>query len=252
MSEDEGKRRAELGELLILLAHDLKNPLAAVLTNLGFVGGVLAEVGVESDANEALQDAQLACESLQRLVGNLEIVARDSAQQGSRSSPPTDASPLDLSSVADEVVRRQQEAAASRRLIMTIRVQGGRCYARADRDLVIRVTENLLANALQHAPGGSEIELEIGRRSGDAREIELAVVDSGAIVPADLRAEVVTAAGQGRSKGRPDGRYGRGLALYVAALAARATGGRLEIGERRGLCAFALVLPEHDERSSIV
>ncbi|GAC1352395.1 MAG: hypothetical protein NVSMB1_14840 [Polyangiales bacterium] len=237
----------ELGEILVLLAHDLKNPLAAVLTNLGFVQSSLPRDGENDDAAEALIDARLACESLQRIVSNLEILARDLAQRMTRASIPSDVAPLDLASAADEVVDRQQEASASRRLTLRI-VHAEHCYTRADRELVLRVIDNLVANAVQHAKVGSTIDIEVRRHPPS--EISLAVIDEGPVVPESLRAEILTAFGQARSKGRSDARYGRGLALYIASIAANATGGRLLIGSRGVQSALTLILPEHEERSS--
>jgi K+-sensing histidine kinase KdpD len=87
-------------------------------------------------------------------------------------------------------------------------------------------------------------------RAAASREVELVVLDHGPIIPPEIRAAAMSAAGQGSAKHRPDGRYGRGLALYVASIAARAAGGRIEIEERDGLSALALVLPEHEDHSA--
>ena len=65
---------AALPELLALLAHDLKNPLAAVLANLAFIDGSVAS---DPDLRDALADARLASELLQRLVSNLEMIGRE-------------------------------------------------------------------------------------------------------------------------------------------------------------------------------
>ena len=78
-------------------------------------------------------------------------------------------------------------------------------------------------------------------------EVELIVRDDGVIVPEPLREEVLTGAGQVRIKGRADGRYGRGLGLFAAAIAARSAGGRLSIETRGGKSALVLVLPGHVE-----
>jgi signal transduction histidine kinase len=255
-SDDDGgattSPRRELGEMLALLAHDLKNPLAAVLTNLGFVAGVLRDVddalrdgppsGSLDDSREALIDARMACESMQRFCGNLELLARDA--MGRVSLAPMDPTPLDLVGIVDEVVGKQTESAQGRRLRLRVNAPA-RTYARADRELVLRATDNLLSDAVQHAPSGSEITLDI--EAIGATEATIVVRDAGPIVPANMRAQVATPIGQSLAKGRPDLRYGRGLALYAASLAAIAAGGRLEIGEADGRSAMSLVVPLHRE-----
>jgi signal transduction histidine kinase len=241
----------KLGELLVMLAHDLKNPLAAVVTNLGFVDSALRELGAPEDTGEALADARLACDSLQRILGNLELLARDAANV-LIAPPGPESTPLDLGSVADEIVRKHEESATTRKLRLAIRLRDSHHHVWADRDLVVRVVDNLVADAVQHAPLGSEVLVEIGRFPSDPKLVEVAVLDAGPIVPAPMRQEILSPAGQVGSKGLPEGRYGRGLAIYAAALAAGAAGGRMEISERAGKSALSLVLPEHDERVSMV
>jgi signal transduction histidine kinase len=236
--------RRELGEMLALLAHDLKNPLAAVLTNLGFVAGVLRDVDDASllDSREALVDARMACESMQRFCGNLELLAREAT--GRVSLAPMDPTPLDLVGIVDEVVGKQSEAAQGRNLRVSVRAPE-RTYARADRELVLRATDNLLSDAVQHAPARTEITIDVAPR-GES-EAAIVVRDAGPIVPANMRAHAATPLGQSLAKGRPDLRYGRGLALYAASLAAVGAGGRIEIGEADGRSALSLVVPLHRE-----
>jgi signal transduction histidine kinase len=102
-----------------------------------------------------------------------------------------------------------------------------------------------LANALQHAPAGTRVLVEIARREDD--QVSLSFVDSGAVVPPELRAEALSRDGQARLKGRPEGRYGRGLALYAANVGARRAGGRLDLGEREGRSVMAVILPRFDD-----
>ncbi len=246
---DEHSTDDELAEALTLLAHDLKNPLAAVLTNLGFVRGVVDELDPESrpdpaaldDVREAMFDVRLACESLQRFVSNLEVLARDLGV--ARPPPSGESPPIDLLSIADEIANRQRETADARRI--TIRVDAATdAWARGDRDALVRAADNVLADALQHAPAGSVVRIEVARSDAEAT---LTVLDRGAVVPPELRIEAASRAGQTRAKGRPEARYGRGLALYVAAVAARAGGGRLELADRDGESAMTLVFPRFEE-----
>ncbi len=252
---DEQNRHGQLGEALSLLAHDLKNPLAAVLTNLAYVGSALQEErSVSEDVREAMTDARLACESLQRFVHNLELFGRDAA--GRASMPPLETAPLDLRSVVDDVLERQRESATGRRLRFEIVDGAGgpagsegkaRIYALADRELVVRALDNLVADSVQCAPARSVIELLV-RRLG-AHEVAIVVRDDGAIVPEELRDLIPTANGQTLSKGRPEARYGRGLALWAASIAARLAGGRLDLGAVAGKSALTVVVPAHQDES---
>jgi two-component system heavy metal sensor histidine kinase CusS len=234
----------EIAETLSLLAHDLKNPLAAVMTNLGFVRGFVDDLDPANppsdaeltDAREALLDALLACEALQRFVTNLVVVGRDLG--GGR---PTELQPLDLLALADQIAARHRNAAESRRIDVVVAGSG---WGRGDRDNIVRALDNVVANAMQHAPGGTTVTVEVAAHGDD---VAITVLDDGGVIPPALREEAVTRAGQSRAKGEPAMRYGRGLALYAASTAARAGAGRLEVGERRGKSSIAIVLARFED-----
>lgn len=239
----------DMAETLSLLAHDLKNPLAAVLTNLGFVRGfvdaldptVPPDEAELTDVREAMLDAKLACEALQRFIGNLEVVSRDLG--GGRASFPPDAHPLDVLALADEAIARHQLAATARRLELAV-VNEGPCWARGDRDSMLRAADNLIANAVQYAPAGSTILIEV---RCTPTEVTFTVIDSGVVVPERLRDDAVTREGQSRAKGSAEARYGRGLALYAASTSARIGGARLTVDTRDGKSAIGITLMKFDD-----
>lgn len=244
----------DIAETLSLLAHDLKNPLAAVLTNLGFVRGFVDALDPNvppdeaelTDVREAMLDAKLACEALQRFIGNLEVVSRDLG--GGRASfppegHPPEGHPLDVLALADEAVARHQLAAEARRLELAV-VNDGPCWARGDRDSMLRAADNLIANAVQYAPAGTTITIEVRCTPS---EVTFTVLDSGVVVPERLRDDAVTREGQSRAKGSADARYGRGLALYAASTSARIGGARLTIDARDGKSAIGITLMKFDD-----
>ncbi len=239
----------DIAETLSLLAHDLKNPLAAVLTNIGFVGGFVDTLNPDvppdenelTDVREAMLDAKLACEALQRFVSNLEVVARDLG--GGRASFPPEPLPLDILALADEVVARHRGAASARRLELSVE-SAGPCWARGDRDSILRAVDNLVANAVQYAPAGTRIVVDVG---GRGREVALTVLDDGVAIPEGMREEATSRPGQSRAKGSAEARYGRGLALYAAAASARLGGGRVVVGVRDGKSALGIHLVRFDD-----
>ena len=63
----------ELATLLAMLAHDLRNPLAALLTNINFARTARSAHGREVEA--ALSDAALSCAVLTQLIGNIDVLS---------------------------------------------------------------------------------------------------------------------------------------------------------------------------------
>ena len=64
-----------IGGVLGLLTHDLRNPLAALSSNVGFLNMVGDAFG--EDVREALSDVQLSIEAMARIVDSLELVSHD-------------------------------------------------------------------------------------------------------------------------------------------------------------------------------
>src|SRR5687767_1926569 len=59
---------------MAILAHDMRNPLSALLTNIHFVQSVTR--GTTPDVDEALSDSALSCAILGQIIGNLEVLGR--------------------------------------------------------------------------------------------------------------------------------------------------------------------------------
>jgi signal transduction histidine kinase len=221
----------ELSELIVMMAHDLKNPLAALTTNLHFLQG--AEGAREQDAIDALGDSVTLCEVLERFFRNLDILGRRQKLVARRQIVSTFA-------LAHEAVTRARGHAASSGV--GIRLEGdvdGTPSVFVDRDLFFRAIENVVANALESAPTGSVVSVTV---SGDGAESTITVTDTREAPPPlkalDGGGLAFDASGAGK---RLQGLYGRGLALLCADVAARASGARLEIDGEPMACRMRLI-----------
>src|SRR5215470_9401055 len=59
--------------LLGLFAHDLRNPLSALHSNVSFLGSVVGQA--EAEAHEALEDVAASSDALGHITDNLELFA---------------------------------------------------------------------------------------------------------------------------------------------------------------------------------
>src|SRR5512145_1931163 len=64
---------------MAMVVHDLRNPLAALISNLGFMA---ERVRDDRQASEAASDCMLSLEVLARLVDNLDAMGRLEGGQG--------------------------------------------------------------------------------------------------------------------------------------------------------------------------
>jgi len=224
--------QADVGTLLTVLAHDLRNPLAALLTNVNFVRSSLE--GHSRDLDGALIDATLSCALLTQLVGNLDVLSVVLAE------PAPLQRALPLRELANEAVGRFAAAAALTGLRVEVALETPSPAVMADAVFVGRALDNLLANAMQYSLEAGAVTISSTHGADSAAII---ITDDGPIVPQAMREVVLTAEGQLLAKSSSGGRYGRGLGLFCAAQAARVAGGELAVGEHQGRAAFVLSLP---------
>lgn len=111
---------------------------------------------------------------------------------------------------------------------------------RGDPDLLRRVLENLLENAVRHAPEESAVGVSVRAVGAEA---ELRVADAGAGVPESQRESVFDRFVQLESSGGRAARGGRGLGLAFCRLAVEAHGGRIWVESAAPGAVFCVRLP---------
>jgi signal transduction histidine kinase len=218
-------------ELIALLVHDLKNPLAALLSNLGFVASSIRDDEIVS---EAVQDCLLSTEVLSRLIENIGTMGalEESKRALGEASIPT---------VLGAVERRMGRHAETSMFGLTTRFAPELGAVRCSSKLLELALDNIVATSMSYAPSGSTIEIDA--RPKGTTTASIAVLDDGAPVIEELRDQIGRKDAQGMLKSAKGGRYGRVFGLYIAALVAESCGGELVIGEREGRSCIELILP---------
>lgn len=223
-----------MGRLLALLAHDLRNPLSALHSNVGYLVGL--PQCEDTETREALDDASLSCECLVVIIDNLDVLARH--LEGKPNAPTMRFSVL---AALQESISRCERIAASHgcRLSLDASAAAAAIQVRANRDFLVRCLINLVLNSVQHA-SGSTIELGVSVASGDCL---ITVTDSGAQLAPEDRERAFMASGQLIAKTNGNGRYSRGLGLFVASLSAEVAGVRLSVNTIGRSNRFQVAVP---------
>ena len=205
--------------LLGLLAHDLRNPLSALHSNVGFLAA--GPRMSEDDAREAVADALVSCDGLIHIIDNIELLAHALSDASPRSR-----SPVALASVVAEVVSTHRALAESHEV--TLELAGSAAdpayVVWVQRDMYRRALENLVRNAIQY---GVSHPVNVSVRSANG-DVELVITDRGPAFDTKLGQGPFTASGQLAAKGAMGGRYGRGLGLFCARFAAESAGATVE------------------------
>jgi two-component system sensor histidine kinase/response regulator len=219
-------------ELVSLFVHDLRNPLSGIVGVLDLMSGSVTDPLLQHDLQGALAASDKLREILEdllqvRLLENRAIVLRRE--------------PVSANLLLDDAIRSVAGAARIRDVQIVRMADAGDLRVEADPKLVRRAIENLLANAVKHAPDGSEVQA-VAHQVDEGVEIEIA--DRGAGVPEPLKGELFKRFGSVEAA-RGHARRGYGLGLYLVNLVATAHGGRASVRDRAGGgAAFGLLLPK--------
>jgi len=216
----ESRRLATLGRVVAGVAHEIRNPIAAMRLK--------AENAVAAGPDIPRKDQALR--TIIDQIGRLEGLLRNLLSSVQRVKPIL--TPVkDVIAFLNERVDLFREQAAAHGL--AVKVEGRTIEAAFDSTRIGQAIDNLVLNAIQNTPPGGDITVS-AERSAD--RVVLSVADTGHGVPEDVRAQLfepfVTA--------RPDG---TGLGLAVVREIAEAHGGTARAVHRPDGTTFIIELP---------
>lgn len=226
LQQAEESRRAMTADI----AHELRNPLAVQRANLEALQDGIYPLSPDNLA-PILEQNQL----LTRLVDDLRTLALADSGQLDLVLVPTD-----LVKLVPRVVERYNPQAASRGIVIDMRLPTSLPNISVDAQRVEQILNNLVSNALRHTPDGGKIAVELLAAAG---QVVLTVRDSGAgISPQALPYIFDRFYRADKSRARLEG--GTGLGLAIARKIAEAHGGTLT-GDNHpdGGAIFTLKLP---------
>ncbi len=226
----ESQKLATVGRLTASIAHEINNPVASIMNLLYLLKD-------ESLSTEGRQFLDIAQNELDRVVE----ITRQTLNFYRDTPAPVAVRPQDL---VDEVVSlytRKSELA-------NVRLE--RDYKNAETVTVLpgevrQVLSNLVANAIDAAPGGGRVRVRVrsahSPREAAVRGVRITIADDGAGMSPEVRSRV------GQPFFTTKGQSGTGLGLWVAQGIVRKYGGSLRLsssnsGARHGT-VFSLFLP---------
>jgi signal transduction histidine kinase len=207
--------------------HDLKNPVNAIELHAELV---LRDRDGSARSKRAAEKIRDEGRSLLRMITTLLDIAKADEGQLAPVRQRVDLETL-VAGVVGELDVRAQSAGV--RLVRQIDVPA----LSADEDLLRRILENLVENAIRHAPEDSEIRV-LARAAQTG--VELRVQDAGPGVPLAQRDRVFERFVQNGDE--TASRSNRGLGLAFCKLAVEAHGGRIWIEDASPGAAFCLWL----------
>jgi signal transduction histidine kinase len=167
-------RRTTMGELAASIAHEINQPLAAVVTNAQTCVSLLsAQSPPWSEVTSAVSDIAEAGKRASDVIARIRLLLSKGAAEPSA---------LSLNAVIEDVIALTRETTRTKRVSLDTRLAPDAPRVLADRVQLQQVLVNLIINA---ADSMAEIHdrprtMTISSRCSDGQQVEVAVADSGA------------------------------------------------------------------------
>jgi len=216
------------------VSHELKTPLTSMR---GYVETLrIPDIALSPEQRgQYLDTIERETRRLERIVKDLLDIARIE-----NDAIALDQRYFDTSRLFRHVVERHQTEAESRRVQLTTSVDDEADQLFGDPDRLEQVVDNLVANAIRHAPDGGRVEL---RAQLTPEGAAIAVSDDGAGIAVEHLPHIfdrfykVDAA-------RASGAAGSGLGLSIARAIVERHGGKISVESGRGRTVFTVRLPQ--------
>jgi signal transduction histidine kinase len=215
--------------LTSFVVHDLKSPVNTLDL---YAQLLLEDRSLPERARASVQHIRDEARSLLRLVLNLLDISK--SEEG-RLVPAL--ARIDLGALMREI--REAFSMRAKSAVLALEAEVGVTAVTADDDLLRRVLENLVDNAIRHSPPGSAIVLSSVERDG---AVEIRVADGGPGIEPAARDKVFERFVQLEQDPTIKRSGGRGLGLAFCKLAVEAHGGKIWVEDGRPGAVFCVRL----------
>jgi PAS domain S-box-containing protein len=186
-------------EIMAVLAHDLRNPMQAILG----AAAMLTVTVEEEKRRRQVAIIQRATQGMERLVTDLLDMARiDSG------AFVIETKPVDVAGVIRQVIDLCESQAAARKVALKAEISDALLGIEADPGRLLQLLSNLLGNAMKFSPPNTTV---VVRAAPSSRGVEVSVADSGVGIPAEDLPRIFDRFWQGCGQSRAG--VGLGLAI---------------------------------------
>lgn len=219
-------------DLVHAMVHDLRSPLGAVMLSMDLLKMELAP-GLTKEQVRTFETGEQSVQQILKLVNSILDISR--LENGEL---PLRRSLITVQSVVTEAVEAQGMAARKKQITFEQLIPHDLVAVMMDPELMRRVFQNLLDNAVKFSKDNDVIQIEAGY-SQDGREIMVSVCDHGPGFQDDIKNRLFEKFASGKIKNS-----GSGLGLAFCRLVVEAHGGRIWAEQNTGVGAIiSLTIP---------
>lgn len=222
-------------EMLEIVAHDLKNPLSAILLNAVLLLRTLPAKEDQSYIRRQVEGIERSAGRMKRLIEDLLDLAKVEAGRlmlEKRSCDPR--------SLVQESIEMLKDSAKEKRIKIQTNFSVPLSGVDCDTDRMLQVFSNIIGNAVKFTPEGGTIGIAVSEK-GDG--VHFRITDTGPGMDRDSFVHIFDRYWQSRNTAK----QGTGLGLAIAKGIVEAHGGTIEVDSELGKgSTFEVILPLND------
>lgn len=217
-------------ELINFIVHDLKSPISVVIANLD----MLLYDNLTKDQIEIINLALEEMEKLQSMVLNiLDVQKLEEARINILRED------IDILNLVHQRIRSLSGILNRRKI--NIDIKGDPINIYIDNELIGRVINNIIINAIEHSPDESTIIISV---KDDTNNVIITFEDMGGGIPEDMIDKIFNKYFQALEEGRAYSKTSTGLGLTFCKLVVEAHGGTIKAENTTKGALFTVTLPK--------
>jgi two-component system NtrC family sensor kinase len=224
------ERMASIGKLAAVVAHEINNPLAGILTYAKLLKKRMSREPLPNAETISMLDlVESESRRCGEIVKNLMTFARPTSMN---------LEPSDLNAVIDRCVRLVQHQLKLKNIELHLNVNNELTLVRCDPGQIEQVILALMMNAIDAMPNGGNLTVT-SRKASSSGNVQIEIRDDGVGMPRDVLAKMFEPFFTTKEHGR-----GLGLGLAISRNIVDRHGGRIEVASEPGCgTTFTITLP---------
>lgn len=209
-----------------MIVHDLNNLLSVIMGNTQIMQCIVDDSSPDKEELAGcLRPMRSSCDEMTLLIMSILDVSKLEAGR-----MPVSLSPINVPEIVKKLYEQFTVYAKEKGKNLAIESGPDEIIANADGQLLSRVLQNLLTNALKHTAKGANVKITVKRDGGS---IVFCVADEGPGIPEEYKDKIFDKFFQ-IDKGGQKKNYGSGLGLAFCKLAVEAQGGKIMVESTEG------------------
>lgn len=210
--EEQNEQLQEINEskeaMMHMIVHDMKNPLTAVMGVLVLMQKIKGEPNEEM--RDMIKDAHIQSIKLRTMMDDILTISKMKSNEFK-----ADRMEVDLISLVQQSVLLMNAVKGDKELSIEFEPQQSELVVLMDFQMIERVINNIINNAIKYAPSGSSIKVTVGQADQMAK---VAITDLGEGIPASHHEKVFDMFARVKPQDKKISGTGLGLAFCKLAI----------------------------------